>query len=96
MQAIGLPDALRAAHGIAQRSGAIVLDVAAGGPAEAAGVQLGDVILAFGAHEVGDSHDVQRALAIAVPGTAHTLRLLRGGAPHALPVTIGERPADED
>jgi S1-C subfamily serine protease len=96
MQAIGLPDALRATHGIAQRSGAIVLDVAAGGPAEAAGVQLGDVVLALGVHDVGDSHDVQRALANVAPGTSQTLRILRGGAPHALPVTIGERPADED
>ncbi|MBD5657544.1 MAG: serine protease [Candidatus Eremiobacteraeota bacterium] len=96
MQAVGLPDALRTARGIAQRSGAIVMDVAAAGPAERAGVQIGDVILAFGAQTIEDSEDVQRALGAAKPGTTERLSLLRGGAPHAVDVVVGERGRDDD
>jgi S1-C subfamily serine protease len=96
MQAILLPEALRTAHALAQRSGAIVMDVAAGGPADAGGVQLGDVILALGAHAVEDSHDVANALAATPPGSTVSLRVLRGGAPHELRVTVGERTRDDD
>jgi S1-C subfamily serine protease len=96
MQAVGLPEALRAAYGLAQRAGAIVMDVAAGGPAEAGGVQIGDVLLALGDAVVEDSRGVQAALASAAPGSAVTLRVLRGGTPHELRVTLGERPRDEE
>ena len=96
MQSVELPESLRSARGIAQRSGAIVLGIAADGPAYVAGVQLGDVILSLGEATVEDSEDVQRALGTASAGTVQTLRLLRGGAPHDLRVTIGERPSDDD
>jgi S1-C subfamily serine protease len=96
MQAVALPETLRAAHSLAQRAGAIVLDVAARGPAEAAGVQIGDVILALGAQTVEDSHDVQLALGTAAPGTTQNLRILRGGSPHELRVTVGERPHGDE
>ena len=55
MQAVRLPDSLRANGAIAQRAGALVVDVANGGPAERAGVLLGDVVLALGAQTVEDS-----------------------------------------
>jgi S1-C subfamily serine protease len=96
MQSVELPEALRAAASVTQRSGAIVMGVAANGPAHAAGVQLGDVILALGNESIEDSHDVQHALASATVGSAHTLRVLRGGAPFDVRVTIGERPHDDD
>jgi serine protease DegQ len=96
MQAVGLPEALRRAHAIEQRSGAIVMDVAAGGPAEAGGLQIGDVILAVGARAVEDSQDVQIALGGTAPGTKVALRVLRGGQPIEATVTVGERPNDGD
>jgi S1-C subfamily serine protease len=95
MQAVRLPETLRAANGIAQRAGAIVVDVAPGGPAEAAGVQLGDVILALGKQTVEGSDDVQRALGFASVGTTQTLHLLRSGKAQELSIAIGERPGDE-
>ncbi|MBD5635401.1 MAG: PDZ domain-containing protein, partial [Candidatus Eremiobacteraeota bacterium] len=86
----------RAAHAIDQRSGAIVMDVARSGPAEAAGVQIGDGILTLGAHAVEDTQDVASALGTTAPGTTQALRILRGGVPHELHVTIGERPHDDE
>ncbi len=96
MQAVALPDSLRVTGGIAQRAGAIVVGVAAGGPADRGGVQLGDVLLALGDVTIEDSDDVQVALANATPGTQATLRLLRGGALQHVTVTIGERPRDDE
>jgi len=96
MQAVRLPESLRAANGIAQRAGAIVVDVAPDGPADAAGVQLGDVILALGTQSVEGSDDVQRALGSSSVGTTQTLRIARGGRTHELPVRIGERPREDE
>ena len=94
LQSVRLPDALRAAHDIAQNAGAIVVGVAAGGPAERAGMTLGDVLLAIGDETTEDSDDVQRALG-AGAGTSRPVRLLRAGELRELAVTFGERPHDE-
>jgi serine protease Do len=72
------------------------MDVAAGGPADAGGMQLGDVILALGAQAIEDSHDVANALAATPPGSTASVRILRGGRPQELRVTVGERPSDDD
>jgi serine protease DegQ len=96
MQEVRLPESLRRTQGIAQRSGAIVVDVAPGGPADSGGVMIGDVILGLGARAVEDSDDVQAALGAATIGTAQPLRVLRGGEVRTLTVTVGERSRDDD
>ena len=95
LQAVRLPEALRAASGVTQRGGAIVVDVAADGPAERAGVTIGDVLLGLGGHDIEDSDDVQRALGGAHVGSVQTLRIARGGEARDLHVTIEERPRDD-
>ena len=92
MQAARLPETLRREHGLAQRSGAIVVDVAADGPAERGGMTIGDVIVAIGAHTIEDSDDVQSALGASTVGTQQTVHVVRGGEKRALTVTVGERP----
>jgi len=94
MQAVRLPESLRAASALTQRAGAIVVDVATDGPADRAGVFIGDVIVALGAQTVEDSDDVQRALGGQSVGSTQKLRVLRGGAVRDVSVTIGERPRD--
>ncbi len=94
MQAVHLPESLRAAHALQQRDGVIVIDVAAGGPAERGGMLIGDVLLALGGGAVEDSDDVQRALGTQSMGASLPVRVLRGGEPRTLTVTIGERPHD--
>ncbi len=94
MQAVRLPDSIRSSQGLAQTAGAIVVDVAAGGPADRAGVLIGDVLLALGSTVVEDPDDVQRALAASTVGTAQTLRLLRGGVVRDVQATVGERPRE--
>jgi S1-C subfamily serine protease len=96
MQSIALPQRIREARGIAQHAGTIVMDVAPSSPAERAGVEIGDVILALGHQTIEDSEDVQRALGSAPPGTKQRLTLLRGGARHEVEIVIGERSNDDD
>jgi len=55
---------------------------------------IGDVLLALDGRAVEDSDDVQRALGTQSVGASLPVRVLRGGEPRTLTVTIGERPHD--
>jgi S1-C subfamily serine protease len=71
--------------------GVIVLSVERNGPANKAGVIVGDVINAIGDIEVEDTDDVQRALGPDTVGRPISLQIVRGGEKRDVPVTIGER-----
>ena len=60
--------------------GVIVSDVVEGGPADAAGIQAGDVLLAVGDLEVESSDGAARALNSLAAGSTASLRLRRGGS----------------
>jgi Do/DeqQ family serine protease len=61
-------------------SGMVVVDVAPGGPAEAAGLRRGDVILEVQRQPVSDAADLHRALAAVPPGDSALLYVHRPGA----------------
>jgi len=96
MQEVRLSQTLRAAHKLEQDGAVIVVDVAADGPAERAGLLMGDVILSIGTKAVEDSDDLQYALGPASVGTVQALRILRGGALHDVGITVGERSRDDE
>jgi S1-C subfamily serine protease len=96
MQQVRLSPALRAAHALEADGAVIVVDVAADGPAERAGLLMGDVILAIGGRTVEDSDDLQYALGAESVGTSQTLRILRGGVLREVSVTVSERPGDDE
>jgi S1-C subfamily serine protease len=89
---VPLPDDLRQRHGLRQPSGLLVVGVEPGSPADRAGLMLGDVLVAFAGQAVQDGDDLQGQLGPERVGTEVTLRLLRGGEPRDLGVTVGERP----
>ncbi|MBM3460554.1 MAG: serine protease [Armatimonadetes bacterium] len=86
MQAVQLPEK----HGA--RTAVMILSVEEGGPADQAGVLLGDVLLSVAGETVSDTDDVQRVMAGISAGTATRLELLRAGEPLGKDVTVGERP----
>ncbi|MBC5800947.1 MAG: serine protease [Candidatus Eremiobacteraeota bacterium] len=92
LQSVRLPEALRTAHGLVQRSAPIVVEVAPGGPAEHAGVTIGDVVLTLSASTIQDVDDLQNALARIALGSAQSLRILRGGEARELRVVVAEQP----
>lgn len=96
LHTVRLPAALREAHGLAQHSGAIVVGTANDGPAERAGLTIGDVIVGLHDRAIGDADDLHRALGSASVGTAVSVRFVRAGNVHDAAVTIGERPHDDD
>ena len=90
-QEVALPEHQR--EGLTGESGLLVLGVAPGSPAAAAGVLVGDVLAALDDKPVASPDDVLDALTGTEAGRAAVLRLLRGGKAINLAVTVGERPA---
>ncbi len=92
LQPIALPDHLKAKLNLQQSRGLIVVSVHPGGPAETAGAMIGDVLVELAGKPVGDTEDVQQALDSGSVGTNVAARVIRGGSPIDLQVTIGQRP----
>jgi len=72
--------------------GLVVVKLEAGGPAEKAGVLLGDILTALDGRELADPGDILGALGSERVGTGIQLQLLRGGEPRTLQATVAERP----
>lgn len=61
------------------QTGALVVEVAAGAPAAAAGLKASDVIVRFQGEEIQDPHDLTRRVAATPTGTTVKLHLVRPG-----------------
>jgi S1-C subfamily serine protease len=91
-QPVRLPEALRRALSLGTEFGLVVVNVEPGGPADRAGVLLGDIIVGLDGAPVGDPADVLAALGPERVQRPLDLRLLRAGQPLTVTVTVGERP----
>lgn len=79
----------------ADDTGAIVVEaVTEGSPAEAAGIQVGDVITGFNGVEVAAIEDVVLLVREQAVGDAVTLDIERNGDPMTIALTLAEMPAD--
>ena len=87
---VGLPERQRA--GREQSSGLIVTAVAEGSPADAAGLLVGDIIVAFEGTVVDDPEALLNLLRANRVGSTVTITTLRGGQVHDVRATVGERP----
>lgn len=76
--------------GLESTDGALVADVVAGSPAEAAGIKRGDVIVKFGDRKVTEMHSLPRIVAATEVGAKSTVSVVRGGKTIELPVNVGE------
>ncbi|MBA3259357.1 MAG: trypsin-like peptidase domain-containing protein [Gemmatimonadales bacterium] len=90
---VQLPETMKRKLGLAARVGLVVVDLEAGGPAEQAGLLLGDVLTALDGREVGDPADLLAALGGERVGKSAELQLVRAGELRTVGVTVGERPA---
>lgn len=91
MQPVRVTQANRGA-GEAGETGLMVVSVAPGGPADRAGLLLGDVILSFGGVPVSDPGEVMGLLGAQAVGSEVPVRLLRAGAQQDAAITIAEYP----
>ena len=74
--------------------GILVSRVLREGPAAAAGMQLGDVIVRIDDTEIVESAQLLNLVAARRPGETLHLQILRDGEPHALVARVTERPAE--
>ena len=91
-QAVALPEALRERLGLAQRTAVIIVNVRPESPAAAAGLIIGDIVVSIEGAPIAEPEDLVSALRPERVGQAVTVRLVRGGEPRELSVTVGERP----
>lgn len=82
------------AQGLGVTRGVLVQQVAAGSPAEKAGIRAGDVLLSLGDGEVNDSQSLNFRIATAGIGKEVNAKLWRGGREVAVPVTLAS-PKDQ-
>ena len=76
--------------GLGKAAGALVRSVEAGGPAEKAGVEPGDIITRFDGKTVEKSGDLPRIVGAVKPGSKATLQVFRRGAYKDLSVVVAE------
>ncbi|MCI4646436.1 MAG: Do family serine endopeptidase [Hyphomonadaceae bacterium] len=82
------------AQGLAEDEGAIVADVADGGPAEEYGLERGDIILSVNGSDVADATELTRMVGSLLAGSDNQFGVLRDGEQITVSVTVGERPED--
>lgn len=69
-----------------------VMGLYVGAPAQAAGLQPGDILMQFGETVVLSSDQLARLEASTVPGTSVTIQALRAGLPFTMQMTLIQRP----
>lgn len=92
LQPVRLPDTLKAALGTESETGLIVVSVEQGGPADAAGIGIGDILVTIGGVAVADTDAVQATLGPDRIGQPLAAKIARGGQPVDAQITVGERP----
>ena len=90
-QPVEVPEAARQALNRKQEHGLLVLWLEEGGPAQKAGLLVGDILVAISGQPVGDPDDLFSALNSDTVGKAIAVEVLRGGRPETVTVTVGER-----
>ncbi|HET7769967.1 MAG TPA: S1C family serine protease [Chloroflexota bacterium] len=90
-QQVELPEALRSKLGVQQSTGLLVMGVEAGGPADKAGLMIGDVLVTLAGQPTEDHPALLGLLSADRVGQATPARVIRGGELRDVTVTVGER-----
>jgi S1-C subfamily serine protease len=93
MQPVAIPENLRRKLKSSATSGLMVLHVEPSGPADKAGIVLGDVIVELQGKAALDTDNIQELLASAKIGDSISAGVLRAGTLLQIGVNLGERPA---
>ncbi len=88
-----LNDASRERLGLTSGTGAYVMSVGFGTPAEAAGIRAGDVITAVDGDRVTSSDELGSAIRRHRPGDRVEIKWQRAGAERSATVTLGQTPS---
>ena len=92
MQPVAIPESLRKRSSVNALAGLLVMHAETGGPADAAGVLLGDILVDLDGTSFGDLDDFQDLLRKRGVSQEVQAGFIRGGQKIQLPIKIGERP----
>jgi S1-C subfamily serine protease len=91
LQPVRISESLRRKLNLTHETGALVVHVESGGPAEQAGFLVGDTLLEIAEAAVAKER-VTSILSRLAPGQVRTVAGIRGGQPFTSRIEIGERP----
>jgi len=86
---------LAESFGLDRPRGALVVQLAEGGPADKAGLEPGDVIIKFGDEDIPASADLPHVVGLVAPDTVVPMTLVRDGKQKTLKVKVGGLAADD-
>lgn len=89
VQPVEMPERLVREHALPSDSALLVVAVEPGGPADRAGILIGDVLIALDGAPLREPTDLLAGLSARAPVE---VRLVRGGAPVSVSLTPGDRP----
>ncbi len=92
LQPVRLPNVLREMLQRNEKTAAIVLDVHPDGPADKAGIVIGDILVSLGGQFITRLEDVQSLLAGDAIGKTLPLKFVRGGIVQERNIVVAERP----
>jgi S1-C subfamily serine protease len=92
LQPLRLDEALVQTHALPSRRGIIVVSLDPGGPARAAGVHVGDIIVGLDGEALGGVRTLHARLTPESVGKSAELRIVRAGQIATAKVTIGASP----
>ncbi|MGH8240847.1 MAG: S1C family serine protease, partial [Steroidobacteraceae bacterium] len=95
VQPVELPGALRTRLALSNAFGLIVVGTVPGGPADEAGITLGDTLLSLAGKPLAEVDDLKAALSAERIGNRVTISRLRGGPLTSVEIVIAERPAGQ-
>lgn len=96
VKSLDLPRSLREHFGAPPESGVMIAEVAEGGPAEAAGFELGDVVFNVDGEPVASTGDLGRLVAGSGVGNRVEFDVARDGAALVLEAVIGRAPESQE
>jgi serine protease Do len=76
--------------------GAIVVSVSPDSAAQKAGLQAGDIILAYNGHTIDQGADLPPLVSMTKPGATVPIQILRNGQTKTIDATIGTMPRDKN
>ena len=93
-----LSDDIAEALGLPKNAGELVRGVTPGGPADKAGLKIGDVVVSVGGKQVDEENSLSYLIANVAPGSRVPLEVIRAGGKQrsSVPVTVGTRPSEDE
>ncbi|MBD1922631.1 trypsin-like peptidase domain-containing protein [Microcoleus sp. FACHB-831] len=96
MQPVMLPDSLKTSLNLSNNGAVIAIAIEQNGPADRAGLLMGDILVAMNRIPVSDTSDVLGMLGPETIGTTISVEIIRGGAIREVAIAVGERPSSTD